>query len=64
MSNKITERQAGPLVEVTPKMIEAGVHELRDHPFTAPLQEIVEAVYMAMEYERLDSPGKIGRLSD
>jgi hypothetical protein len=33
-------------------MVEAGVYELRQHAFGEALDEIVRAVYFAMEYER------------
>jgi hypothetical protein len=39
-------------VEVTPEMIEAGVHVLREFRFGQRESEIVEAVYLAMTFER------------
>lgn len=39
-------------VEVTPEMIEEGVAELREKPFGSSLNDVVEAVYLAMEVVR------------
>ena len=39
-------------IEVTPEMIEAGMDRLRDFRIGQRLEEIVEAVYLAMEIER------------
>lgn len=37
---------------LTPEMIKAGVDELRQFSFGRPEEQIVEAVYLAMEYAR------------
>jgi hypothetical protein len=37
--------------EITPKMIEAGVHAAREHALGAPLADLVAAVYLAMALE-------------
>lgn len=40
--------KASPQFEVTPKMIEAGVYELRTKSFGENLESVVEAVFWAM----------------
>lgn len=35
-------------IEITPEMIEAGVYEARGHPIGGRLEDLVEAVYIAM----------------
>ena len=39
-------------IEITPEMIEAGVSRLGEFCFGQPQEEIVEALYLAMEIER------------
>jgi len=53
-------------IEVTPEMIDAGISEIFEHRFGEDAREIVGAIYMAMEYARLDpqlgpSPRSIDR---
>lgn len=47
-------RQAGAEIEleITPEMIEAGVYELRRRCFGESMDDIVTAVYVAMNSER------------
>ena len=45
-----TEKQT--VIEITPKMVEAGVEELRDQSFRTPFEEVVRSVYLMMEIER------------
>jgi hypothetical protein len=40
------------LIEVTPKMIEAGMAELRDHHFGDDPGYVLECVYRAMDYAK------------
>ena len=44
-------------VQVTRKMIEAGVYAIREATFGSDLAEVVESIYYAMEYERLEGLG-------
>lgn len=46
-----------PLIEVTPHMIAAGLVELRDHSLADDMRQMVEGVYRAMEYARLNQRG-------
>ncbi len=48
------------IVAVSREMREAGIGVLREMPFTANLAELVARVYVAMEYERLESLNKLG----
>ena len=41
----------GPVIEITPEMIEAGVYEARTHHLGEPLAELVRKVYVAMVLE-------------
>jgi hypothetical protein len=43
--------QAGAAIEVTSKMIEAGVLAAREHCLGAPLADLVTRVYLAMALE-------------
>ncbi len=40
-------------IKVTPAMVQAGVLELREAVFGGSMVEIVEAIYYAMETQRL-----------
>jgi hypothetical protein len=54
-----------PLIEVTPEMVEAGMVELRDHTLAGDLGYMVECLYRAMEYQRIQSLRHVGsRLGD
>lgn len=45
-------RQAGvPGIEVSQRMIDAGLHELRERSFGEDLPYILEVVFRAMAYE-------------
>lgn len=46
------EGETKPEIEITPKMIEAGVMELCERRFGDDLSVIAEAVYLLMELER------------
>lgn len=52
------------LVAVSPSMREAGLRELADVVGRLPPAEIVAAVYLAMEYERLFALGKLSGLGE
>lgn len=39
-------------------MIEAGVYALREYPLIPDWREVVAAVYLAMEYQRLGMHGQ------
>jgi hypothetical protein len=45
-------------------MIEAGIYARLDCPLNPDWREVVAAVYLAMEYKRLDVHGQCGRLVD
>lgn len=47
------------LVEVTPAMTIAGVDRLKELANEPDQAYVVSAVYMAMEYQRLDSAGEL-----
>ena len=48
-----------PEIEITPAMVKAGLDELRERQGDSDLAYLVGAIYMAMEYERLDSLGQL-----
>jgi hypothetical protein len=48
--------------EVTSRMVEAGSERLKDLSGDSDTAYVVEAVYLAMEYERLDSQRELPRL--
>lgn len=42
-----------PIIEVTPRMIDSGLQEIRDHNYAGDLRYMLESVYRAMHYEAL-----------
>ena len=42
----------GEQVGITPEMVQAGVHEARDHCLGEPLASLVCKIYIAMALER------------
>jgi hypothetical protein len=48
----VPERDRPELVEVTSAMIGAGVNALREEGFATPQEDLVNLIYMAMEYQR------------
>lgn len=47
---------------VTPEMIKAGLDRFHDLSGETNMAYVVEAIYLAMEYQRLDSLGQLRRL--
>jgi len=42
-------------IEVTPEMIEAGLYEFRQHHYDTDVGYVLESVFRAMDYARLDA---------
>lgn len=51
-------KEEAKVVEITPAMEKAGLRELHEVGLTDPVY-LVRSIYMAMEYERLDSAGEL-----
>lgn len=57
--------QAGATeIEVTPAMIEAGVERARELILEPDMGYAVNAIYMAMEYQRLADLGQLASLGN
>ena len=59
MSNEPGQADVQQLVKVSQAMVAAGVAEWRELRGDPDLDYVVTSIYMAMEYERLESLGQL-----
>ena len=48
-------------IPVTPQMVDAGLHEMREHHYETDVRWMLESVFRAMVYARLDAEGDLNQ---